>query len=98
MKEQHHNNERVILLHLIYMKKLLTCLLLNFLLITTVIAQADKVWNGKNCAVVLTYDDAINEHLDNAVPVLDSLGLKATFYVTGFSSYISDRMNHWKQS
>ena len=55
------------------------------------------VWNGKKCAVVITYDDAIDQHLDNAVPVLDSLGLKATFYITAFSSSMQHRMNGWKR-
>lgn len=54
-------------------------------------------WRGKKAAVVLTYDDAINEHLDNAVPVLDSLGLKATFYITAFSTSMQARLNEWKK-
>jgi sialate O-acetylesterase len=52
---------------------------------------------GKKCAVVLTYDDAIDQHLDNAIPVLDSLGLKATFYVTAFSASMQTRLNDWKK-
>ncbi len=56
-----------------------------------------KPWNGKKCAVVLTYDDAINEHLDNAIPVLDSLGLKATFYITAFSNSLQTRLIDWKK-
>ncbi len=60
-------------------------------------AQFNQAWKGKKCAVVLTYDDAINEHLDNAVPVLDSLGLKATFYITGFSPSMQTRLNDWKK-
>jgi sialate O-acetylesterase len=67
------------------------------LLITTgALAQSNKMWMGKECAVVLTYDDAINEHLDNAVPVLDSVGLKATFYITAFSTSVQKRMGEWK--
>jgi sialate O-acetylesterase len=62
-----------------------------------VLAQSTQIWNGKKCAVVLTYDDAINEHLDNAVPVLDSLGLKATFYITAFSSSMQTRLADWKK-
>jgi peptidoglycan/xylan/chitin deacetylase (PgdA/CDA1 family) len=54
-------------------------------------------WHGKRCAVVLTYDDAISEHLDNAAPVLDSLGLKATFYLTAFSASMQSRLNDWKK-
>ncbi len=60
-------------------------------------AQFNPAWQGKKCAVVLTYDDAYNQHLDNAVPVLDSLGLKATFYITAFSNSVQTRMNDWKK-
>lgn len=59
-------------------------------------AQDSSAWHGKKCAVVLTYDDAIDQHLDNAVPVLDSLGLKATFYITAYSSSTQKRLNEWK--
>jgi len=54
-------------------------------------------WHGRKCAVVLTYDDAIDQHLDNAVPVLDSLDLKATFYLTAFSTSMQNRLNDWKK-
>ncbi len=60
-------------------------------------AQTSNPWNGKKCAVVLTYDDAINQQLDNAIPVLDSLGLKATFYITAFSTSMQTRLNDWKK-
>ncbi len=72
--------------------------LLSLLAFTcTASAQVIKPWQGKKCAVVLTYDDAINEQLDNAVPVLDSLGLKATFYVTAFSTSVQTRLKDWKK-
>ncbi|MCV9385395.1 polysaccharide deacetylase family protein [Reichenbachiella sp. ABR2-5] len=45
--------------------------------------------------MVLTYDDALDVHLDNAIPVLDSLGLKATFYITANAS--KGRMYDWKR-
>lgn len=60
-------------------------------------AQTSTPWQNKKCAVVLTYDDAINQHLDNAIPVLDSLGLKATFYITAFSQSCRERLNDWKK-
>ena len=60
-------------------------------------SQTNQNWNGKKCAVVITYDDAIDQHLDNAIPVLDSLGLKATFYVTAFSPSMQARLNDWKK-
>ena len=68
-----------------------------FLFAVNVHAQINAPWNGKKCTVVLTYDDAISQHLDNAVPVLDSLGLKATFYVTAYSAAVRDRLNEWKK-
>lgn len=57
-------------------------------------AQTRSVWNGKPCAVVLTYDDAIPQQLDNALPVLDSLHLKATFYLTAY--FAKGRLAEWK--
>ena len=77
------------------MKKLLV-----FVVILSSIAgysQSGQTWRGKKCAVVLTYDDAIDQHLDNAIPVLDSLGLKATFYVTAFSTSMQKRIYDWKK-
>ncbi len=60
--------------------------------------QTSTPWHGKKCAVVLTYDDAIVEHLDNALPVLDSLNLKATFYITAYAQACRERMNDWKKA
>lgn len=60
-------------------------------------SQTGQPWHGKKCAVVITYDDAINQHLDNAIPILDSLGLKATFYLTAFSTSMQTRLNDWKR-
>lgn len=70
--------------------------ILFFLFISEAFAQINQAWQGKKCAVVLTYDDAIDQQLDNAVPVLDSLGLKATFYITAFSPSMQTRMPEWK--
>ena len=74
-------------------------LLFSFLFsITELTAQnIEQPWNGKKCAVVLTYDDAIDQHLDNALPVLDSLDLKATFYVTAYSKSLQTRLGEWKK-
>ena len=54
------------------------------------------VWNNKKCAVVLTYDDALGVHLDNVLPLLDSLGLKATFYIPGKSETLNSRLTEWR--
>ena len=77
------------------MKKIVTLILAGLLAGSHLIGQ-DQPWKGKKCAVVLTYDDAINEHLDNAAPLLDSLGLKATFYITGFSTSMQSRLPDWR--
>lgn len=76
--------------------KYLMLLVISITTLTTV-AQNNNPWNGKKCAVVITYDDAIDQHLDNAVPVLDSLGIKATFYITAFSSSMQKRMDEWRK-
>lgn len=52
-------------------------------------------WRGKKCAVVLTYDDALNVHLHHVVPLLDSLGFKATFYLSGFFPGFRNRVQDW---
>jgi sialate O-acetylesterase len=58
-------------------------------------AQSSHSWNGKKAAVVITYDDAIPQQLDHALPVLDSLHLTATFYLTAF--FAKDRLSDWKK-
>lgn len=55
-----------------------------------------KVWNGKRCAVVLTYDDAIEPDISHVLPALDSFGLKGTFYVIGSSPYFSRHLKKWR--
>lgn len=77
------------------MKKIFISLTFSLSIIATTIAQSTQPWNGKKCAVVLTYDDAIPQQLDNAIPVLDSLGLKATFYITAY--FARERLDDWKK-
>lgn len=68
-----------------------------FVALQSVAQLPGTAWHGKKCAVVITYDDAIDQQLDNAVPVLDSLGLKATFYITAFSNSMQTRLPDWKK-
>jgi sialate O-acetylesterase len=63
---------------------------------TATYAQTSKVWNNKQCAVVLTYDDAIDVDLDNVIPALDSVHLKGTFYLIGSSPNVNSRMAAWR--
>jgi peptidoglycan/xylan/chitin deacetylase (PgdA/CDA1 family) len=47
-------------------------------------AHAQIVWpKGKIAAVVLTYDDALHSQLDIAIPQLDAVGFKGTFFLDG---------------
>jgi YVTN family beta-propeller protein len=61
-------------------------------------AQNANMWNHKQCAVALTYDDAIDGDLDNVLPALDSLGLKGTFYLIGSSPVVASRMKEWREA
>jgi peptidoglycan/xylan/chitin deacetylase (PgdA/CDA1 family) len=67
----------------------------TLLLATSVVAQ-NTPWNGHKSAVVLTYDDALNVHLDKVIPQLDSSGFKGTFYLTVSSDAFTKRMPEWK--
>ena len=54
-------------------------------------------WPGQyQAAVCLTYDDGLVCHIDIAVPILDSYDLKGTFYCTGFSNSLRNRMDDWR--
>lgn len=78
------------------MKKSLGLVLIIFLFGLNSFAQNLSLWNGKKCAVVLTYDDGLNVHLDNAISLLDSLGLKGTFYIPANSQPFARRMEEWR--
>ena len=46
-------------------------------------AFARNIWpNGAQAAVSLTYDDGCDSQLENAIPLLDSMAVKATFFLT----------------
>lgn len=62
----------------------------------TMNAKDKGPWHNKKCAVVLTYDDALNVHLDKVMPALDSLGFKATFYISGNFPGFKARVKDWK--
>jgi peptidoglycan-N-acetylglucosamine deacetylase len=75
-------------------------LLLASLMLTgcTQYAQTITSWNNKKCAVALTYDDALNIHLDKVIPSLDSAGFKATFYLIGSSDAFTKRIPEWRKA
>ena len=61
-------------------------------------AQDKKLWNNKKCAIVLTYDDALDVLIDYVLPLLDSLNLKGTFYIIGSSDDFKRRMEDWRKA
>jgi sialate O-acetylesterase len=73
-------------------------LIISFLICSLTTSAQVNSWNGKKSAVVLTYDDALNVHLDNAIPLLDSLGLKASFYLSAYFPGCSERIVDWRKA
>jgi len=59
----------------------------------------DFIWpGGAKIAISLSYDDALNSQLDNAIPALDKYNFKASFYVLPNSTVIRDRMEEWRSA
>jgi len=79
------------------MKKIFLVLLASCILIN-VNGQTNTTWNGKKCAVVLTYDDGLNVDLTNAIPALDSVGLKGTFYISDYFDGLNAQISGWKKA
>jgi peptidoglycan/xylan/chitin deacetylase (PgdA/CDA1 family) len=59
--------------------------LIFFILLFPVILKAQPItWPGhKKAVIVLTYDDALDSQLNNAIPQLDAYHFKGTFFLTG---------------
>lgn len=80
------------------MKTILTILSAIFAFTHYALAQGDKPWHNKDCAVVLTYDDGLNVDLTNAIPALDSVGLKGTFYISDYFDGLKNQIPHWRKA
>lgn len=59
-------------------------------------AQPFKWPKGQKAAVNLSYDDALDSQLDNALPTLNKYGLKGTFYLPMSSASIEKRLPEWR--
>lgn len=79
------------------MKKIFLALLVFFHGFS-ISAQTATTWNGKKSAVVLTYDDGLNVDLVNAIPALDSVGLKGTFYISDYFNGLNAQIPKWKKA
>jgi peptidoglycan-N-acetylglucosamine deacetylase len=74
----------------------LVCMFMFCLISVSAQVKENCLWKNHKCAVALTYDDGLNIDLDHVIPVLDSLGLKGTFYIPGNSASLNKRMPEWK--
>jgi len=60
-------------------------------------AQSASVWpEGKRAAVSLTFDDARPSQLDAGLPLLEKLGVRATFFVS--VNNLEKRLDGWKRA
>lgn len=73
-------------------------LAITLLLHTGCMQAQNNVWKNKQAAVALTYDDALNVHLDKVIPQLDSFGFKGTFYLIGASPAFTKRIPDWRKA
>jgi peptidoglycan/xylan/chitin deacetylase (PgdA/CDA1 family) len=81
--------------------KLGETLLTGFLILVPLYSAPDQgsnfAWpNGAKAAVSLSYDDALNSQLDNAIPALNSYGFRASFYLTLSSETVRMRLEEWR--
>jgi peptidoglycan-N-acetylglucosamine deacetylase len=60
-------------------------------------AQSDFTWPaGKKAAIILTYDDGMATQLDHAIPQLNAVGLKGTFFINYIA--IPDHADRWRKA
>jgi peptidoglycan-N-acetylglucosamine deacetylase len=71
-------------------------LLVTVTISATLARQSSTKWpDGRQAAIVLTYDDALRSHLDVAIPQLDAAGLKGTFFLTG--TFAQEDVERWRK-
>lgn len=59
--------------------------------------QESFAWpQGRKAAVSLAYDDALDSQLDNAIPALDKVGLKGSFYLQLSRDPVRKRLAEWR--
>jgi len=75
----------------------LVCLLVLLAPLAAADPPASFPWpNGAKAAVVLSYDDAVDVHLDHVAPDLEAAGLRGTFFVPGHSESLAKRLPEWR--
>ena len=59
--------------------------------------QTAFTWpDGQKMAISLSYDDALDSQLDNAIPALNKHGFVASFYLTLASPTVMQRLTEWR--
>ncbi len=81
------------------MRPLLKLLVFSIIILSiSTKTNAQFKWpNGAKAAIVYTYDDGLDCHLDVAVPQLDEFGFKGTFFCTGSSQSLYNRTEEWRK-
>jgi len=74
-------------------------LVLGMLFSPILLANEQMIWPQQaKAAISLAYDDALNSQLDNALPALNKLNLKASFYLTLSAVTINERLGEWRNT
>ena len=78
--------------------------ILVFFYTSTIPAQGQSSRTKRKAIICLTYDDALNSQLENAIPQLDSFGMKGTFFLNSIQGSTdvmgkgSEILVKWKQA
>lgn len=82
----------------IAISRFITVILFSSLCLSGLRAQSVSGWQGRKCAVVLTYDDGLNIDLSNVVPVLDSMHFRGTFYISDHANKLPGQIDGWRKA
>ena len=88
-----------VLINNFYLMKIKNIIILTLFFLVNTLCYAQKEstnWNGKKCAVVLTYDDALNIHLDKVIPALNAFNFQGTFYLITSLPAVTNRTAEWQ--
>lgn len=82
------------------LRRTLACLLACLALAASTATAGEPIsfsWpEGRQAAVSLAYDDALDSQLDNAIPALDRHGFKASFYLQLSREQVVKRLDEWR--
>ncbi|MDN4501780.1 polysaccharide deacetylase family protein [Alteromonadaceae bacterium BrNp21-10] len=80
-------------------KRTLLIIITALLPLSTSLAEDFVNWpNGAKAAVSLSYDDALNSQLDNAIPALNKYHFKGSFYLSVSNAPVYERLEEWRKA